>query len=114
MFARNGSNIDYVCTGTVKRGDVLVVNDLIAIAAVNGEAGKVIAAYTEGVFRLPKGTGELAQGKKVFWDASTKKVVATGDVALGIVWATAASTDTTVQVKLGIVWATAASTDTTE
>ena len=99
-FARNGSNIDYVCTGTVKRGDVLVVNDLIAIAAVNGEDGKVIAAYTEGVFDLPKDAGEMKQGKKVFWDASAKKVVATGNVALGIVWATAASTDTTVQVKI--------------
>ena len=99
-FARNGSNIECVCTGTVKRGDVLVVNDLIAVAAVNGEDGKVIAAYTEGVFNLPKGSVELQQGKKVFWNASAKQVAATGEVALGIVWATAASTDATVQVKI--------------
>lgn len=100
-FARNGSNFDYVCTDTVQRGDVIVVNDMLGVAAVNGEAGKTIAVYAEGVFRLPKGTGELAQGKKVFWDADTKKVVATGDVELGLVWATAASADTIVQVKIG-------------
>lgn len=101
MFARNGSNFDYVCTGEVKRGDVIVVNDMLGIAAVNGEAGKTIAVYAEGVFRLPKGTGELAQGKKVFWDDSANQVAASGSIELGLVWATAASEDTIVEVKIG-------------
>lgn len=99
-FARNGEVFDFVCTGDVKRGDVLVVNDLVGIAATNGEAGKNIAVYAVGVFNLPKGSVELQQGKKVFWNASANQVAASGEVELGIVWATAASTDTTVQVKI--------------
>lgn len=74
LFRRQGENLDYVCTEDVVRGDIIVINDVIGIAATSASTGDLIAVYMEGVFALPKGEEELKQGKKVYYDKTTKKL----------------------------------------
>ena len=118
LFRRQGENLDYVCTEDVVRGDIIVINDVIGIAATSASTGDLIAVYMEGVFALPKGEEELKQGKKVYYDKTTKKITATAPAAAlseaeepavlaeddkvlaGIVWEDAASSAGKVFVKI--------------
>ena len=65
LFRRQGENLDYVCTEDVVRGDIIVINDVIGIAATSASTGDLIAVYMEGVCALPKGGGDLIQGTEV-------------------------------------------------
>lgn len=111
LFRRQGENLDYVCTEDVVRGDIIVINDVIGIAATSASTGDLIAVYMEGVFALPKGEEELKQGKKVYYDKTTKKITATAPAAAA---ALAEAEEPAVlaeddKVLAGIVWEDAAS-----
>lgn len=112
MFKRKGENLDYACTADVERGEVVVINDTLGVAASTAKKDDVIAVYMTGVFMLPKDTATgLQQGKKVYWDPAAKKVTAdandgaesnpTAYIEAGIVWETALSNADKVQVKIG-------------
>ena len=111
LFRRQGENLDYVCTEDVVRGDIIVINDVIGIAATSASTGDLIAVYMEGGFALPKGEEELKQGKKVYYDKTTKKITATAPAAAAALSeaeepAVLAEDD---KVLAGIVWEDAAS-----
>lgn len=110
MFRRQGENLDYVCTEDVVRGDVIVINDVIGIAATSATTGDLIAVYMEGVFALPKGEEELKQGQKVYYDKTTKKITVTAPTAAAALAeeeeAVALAADD--KVLAGIVWEDAA------
>lgn len=112
MFKRKGENLDYTCTADVERGEVVVINDALGVAASTAKKNDVIAVYMTGVFLLPKDTSaELAQGKKVYWNPTAKTVTAAADdgassgatayLEAGIVWETALASAEKVQVKIG-------------
>ncbi len=64
--------------------------------------GDVAVVALEGVFTLPKATGAVTVGAKVYWDNTAKNITTTvgSNVFVGYAWAAQASGDTTVQVKL--------------
>lgn len=112
MFKRKGENLDYTCTADVERGEVVVINDALGVAASTAKKDELIAVYMVGVFLLPKDTAtELQQGKKVYWDQAAKKVTAAADdgaesnptahLEAGIVWENAPASADKVQVKIG-------------
>lgn len=114
MFRRQGENLDYVCTEDVVRGDVIVINDVIGIAATSATTGDLIAVYMEGVFALPKGEEELKQGQKVYYDKTTKKITATAPTDTEAATESLAEGQESValaaddKVLAGIVWEDAA------
>ncbi|MDR0542464.1 MAG: DUF2190 family protein [Dysgonamonadaceae bacterium] len=102
---QDGKTIQYKVTDTsVKSGDIVVIEDIAGIAVTDGAAGETIALNVEGVYRLPKDTGALNQGKKVYVKNTdgVKTIVgtATGNTFIGYAWATASAADTSVDVKL--------------
>lgn len=112
MFKRKGENLDYTCTAAVERGEVVVINDALGVAATTAPKDAVIAVYMTGVFLLPKNTTtELPQGKKVYWNPTAKQVTTDTDdgaesnptayLEAGIVWETALASADKVQVKIG-------------
>lgn len=112
MFKRKGENLDYTCTADVERGEVVVINDALGVAASTAKKNDVITVYMTDVFLLPKDTStELQQGKKVYWDTAAKKVTVdandgaesnpTAYLEAGIVWETALTSADKVQVKIG-------------
>ena len=64
-----------------------------------GEKGTLV---TEGVFKMPKASGEIAAGAAVYYDAASGNVTTTAnDNAAGWAVEVAESGDTEVLVKLG-------------
>lgn len=104
-----GKTIRYTVGDTsVKSGEVVVVGDMVGVAVTDGETGEDIALNVMGVYELPKGTGAIDQGKKVYVavdaEAGTKNIVATatGNTFAGHSWAKAAAGDSTIAVKLNV------------
>jgi predicted RecA/RadA family phage recombinase len=64
--------------GGVSSGEGVLIGALFGIAAFSAPAAAPLEIATEGVFDLPKVTGEtFAQGQKAYWDSTAKKVTST-------------------------------------
>ena len=102
---QDGIAINYkVKDEPVKSGEPVIVEDVVGIAVTDGAVGDTIALHVKGVYRLPKGTGKIDQGKKVYVNdtAGVKTIVGTasGNTFIGYAWSDAAPADETVDVKL--------------
>lgn len=89
--------------GGVSSGDVVIVGSIVGIATTDALAGADVEIETEGVFSLPKKTGDVfTVGALVYWDAipGEATVTATGNTVLGIAVQAAAGPAGTVRVKL--------------
>ncbi len=101
---QDGKVLEYPnATGLTIAGGSLVVFGTLAGIAVNdipeGESGS-IALY--GVFELPKASGAIALGDRLYWDAAAKNMTKTASVNIpvGACAAPAPTTAATVQVLL--------------
>ena len=99
---QEGEVLDYVCTGTVTAGDVVLMGHTVGIALTSGVSGDTIAVGVDGVFEVPKTTGSAwVQGNKLLWDVSATKfdvygaTPAAGDVMGAAVVAAAATSGAT-------------------
>jgi len=103
---QDGRVLDLTLSETVKSGEVIVQNKLVAVAVTDGRIGDIIAAHVEGVFRLKKlATAVFAVGAPVNWDASEKQAIAAAGAAgdtdsIGYAVAPAANGDAEVLVRL--------------
>lgn len=101
----DGKIMEYANAGSaIASGDVVVLPSGIGVAMVDiaATSGKGSVAL-EGVFSLAKEAPlVIAQGDKLYWDNSAKKLTktASGNRPAGIAWLAALSADTSVQVKL--------------
>lgn len=89
---------------TIASGDGVIIGDTFGVALGKGVTGDVIAVSVCGVYTLPKATGAISVGAKVYWDASAKKITATdasgANKLAGYAFASELSAATTVRVKL--------------
>lgn len=76
---------------------------LFGVAMNDGAIGDTVPLDTEGVFDLPKATGALTVGQKIYWDNTAGNVTgtATSNTRVGVCVAAAASGDATASVKIG-------------
>lgn len=72
-FVQNGSTVEWTNSGTaVLSGAVVVVGNLLGIAATDIGAGETGTVQIEGCFTLPaKSAATINQGDSVDWDVST-------------------------------------------
>lgn len=102
-YVCEGERIQVVTpSGGYVSGTGYLVGDKFCVASLTTAEGEVNVMYNEGVFILPKATGAIAIGKRVFWDDSAKKVTATAtaNTLIGYAYVAAASGDATMQVLL--------------
>jgi len=104
-LVQDGKTIQYkVETTPVKSGEPVIIEEVVGIAVTDGAVGETIALNIEGVYKLPKGTGKIDQGKKVYVNdtAGVKTITGTasGNTFIGYAWSDAAAGDDTVDVKL--------------
>lgn len=102
---QTGDVIDYVVPNgqSTTSGGVVVMGATAGVAITTNTPGQTCAVYMRGVFELPKTGGvALAQGAKVYWDATGGVVTATAlnNTALGFVAYTASTPGTKVAVNL--------------
>lgn len=105
-FRQDGKTLEYTNSGAaLASGDARVVSQEVGIAhddIANGEDGVL---HMEGVWRVPKATGQAwVRGEAVNVDVNgeftTGAAGGGGLTGAGIVWADAASGDTTGEVKI--------------
>ena len=104
-YVAPGNSIDYTPGSAVSAGDVVVVGDIVGIAARDIAASALGALAVEGVFAVAKATtstSAITAGAKLYWDASGEVVTTTAgsNKVIGYAIAAAAATDATVNVKL--------------
>jgi predicted RecA/RadA family phage recombinase len=96
----------------VASGAGVLVGLLFGVAIHAAASGAPVAIMTEGVFRLPKASGAINEGVRVFWDNTNGNVTTTTTSNNCIGWAVGpgnyASGATEILVRLGGPNATAA------
>ena len=97
-YIQRGDTVTLAAPYSVSGGDVVVIGQVIGVAAYDALAGTPVETALTGVFELP-GSGDI--GSLVYWDATAKQATATAgsNVALGHVVA-AGATAGTVRVRL--------------
>jgi predicted RecA/RadA family phage recombinase len=103
-FKQDGDKWDYTPSSAVAVGDVVVLNDTIAVADRPIAANALGAVAVEGVFEMPKASGAIGQGAVVYWDSTNSNVTTTssGNKRAGKAAVAAASADTVVRVALNM------------
>lgn len=74
---KNGKTTAYVVPNgqTVAPGDLIVQGNQPGVAIDGGTEGEDLELDTDGVFNIPKKTGEaFTVGQKLYWDATAKKL----------------------------------------
>ncbi|MGZ5302516.1 MAG: DUF2190 family protein, partial [Bacteroidia bacterium] len=73
-----GDVFDYTAGATIASGDPVLVGELLGVALVGGVSGDVIPVQVEGVFEIAKRThassAAMAQGSKLYWDATNSRI----------------------------------------
>ena len=101
-YIQEGEVVTLTAPYDVASGGGALVGSLFGVAMTTVANGAEGEFATEGVFVLPKASGALSQGAKVYWDNTNKVVTgtATGNTLIGCAIRAAASGDATVQVRL--------------
>jgi predicted RecA/RadA family phage recombinase len=110
-YIQRGEVLDFTVPSatTVTSGQIVSVGSIAGVAVTGGNAGDVIAVQLEGVFKLPKATGAINVGTKVYVNATGEITTAADDgatptpvahVAVGYAFETVASGAASVSVKL--------------
>lgn len=104
-YIYKGESLDYTnpsSENAIDAGDVIVLGTKarIGIAACDIPASGKGAIHMTGVFRLPKGSGAIAQGAAVYWTGTEITTTSSSNTPAGYAAAPAASGDEEIEVKL--------------
>jgi len=102
---QRGLTIDYTLTKDVKSGDVIVLEEMIGIAAVSGLVGEKIAVEIEKVWIIKANSSDsIKVGQKVYFDDKNKQLtsVSTNNTYAGRAMSAKTATAGTIDVKINI------------
>lgn len=103
-YVQPGDTLDLTApAGGVTSGQAALFGALFGVASVSALEGQKLAVKVEGVFSLPKATGNgLTQGQKAYWDDTAKKITgtATSNTLVGHAVEAAASAAVEAVVRL--------------
>ena len=87
-----------------KSGDLIVVGAIAGVAAFDAAAGDEVEVTVEGVWELPKASGQILEGARVWWDNVTGhnvvNALSAGLFPIGVAVKAAGTSDATVRVRL--------------
>ncbi|MBR0675004.1 MAG: DUF2190 family protein [Acetobacteraceae bacterium] len=90
-------------SGGILAGQGLLVGAFFGVAASDAAQNTSVECETRGEFELPKEPAlAIAQGARVFWDNTNRRITttATGNFQVGLATAAALAADATVRVML--------------
>lgn len=116
-YIQSGASIEVALGSgetTVKVGDGRLIGTMFGVVLSLTRAGQTVFSNQasaqgdiaivalNGVFSLPKASGAITLGAKLYWDATAKNLTTTttSNTFVGYAFAAAASGDTTVPLKL--------------
>ncbi|MFE3837914.1 DUF2190 family protein [Pseudogemmobacter sonorensis] len=103
-YVQPGNTVTFTASGTVTSGQPVTMGSLFGVAVTDATNGQSFEATLAGVFDLPKATGAVTAGAKVYFDASEGKVTTDDDeganALIGAAIEGAASDAITARVRL--------------
>lgn len=104
-YIQEGKALNYTPSGAdVLSGDFILLGSIGAIAKTDITDGKTGAVHISGVFSVPKATGAIAQGAKLYWSVANSNLTTTasGNTLVGVAADAAASGDANVKILLNV------------
>ena len=104
-YIQEGKALDYTPSGAdVASGDLVIIGTIAGIAKTNIADGKTGAVHICGVFSVPKATGAVTQGAKLYWSSANGNVTttATRNTLVGVAASAAASGDGSIPLLLNV------------
>jgi predicted RecA/RadA family phage recombinase len=103
-YVQEGKTLNYTAGADITSGQFVLVGTIGGVAKTDIANGKTGAVHVCGVFSLPKASGAVTQGAKLYWDDSESEVTttATDNTLIGVAAAAAASGDSNVHVLLNV------------
>lgn len=104
-YVQEAKALNYTPSGAdVASGDFILIGALGAIAKTNIADGKTGAVHVCGVFSVPKASGAVTQGAKLYWNSTNSNLTTTasGNTFVGIAAEAAASGDASVKILLNV------------
>lgn len=105
-YVEEGKVLQYTASGAdIASGDLVNIGNLAGVAITDIADGETGAVQIYGVFSLPKASGAISQGAKVYWDSANSNVTTTasGNTIIGVAATAHISGDTTANVLLNVV-----------
>lgn len=101
-FIQNGDTIDFVAKKAIKSGDVVMLQDLAAIAVTHVENNATGTGIVGGVWRVKaKQADDIKQGDMLYWSETDGATKTKGtDKKIGIAWSDSGTSSTEVDVKI--------------
>jgi predicted RecA/RadA family phage recombinase len=102
-YVSDGVGVYYKNAGeaAIKSGDLVVMGNIVGVSLVDIDVNTQGTVNIVGVWTLPKDTATaLTIGQAVYWDATNKKCVSTGDTYAGVAIYDALATDPTAAIKI--------------
>ena len=102
-FIQPGNTVTVTLTAAASSGDVVIVNNLVGIAATDGANGDDIEIQVTGVFELPKTSANTpGQFALAYWDTSAGEVTTTStdNTLIGVFTEAYGSGTTVANVRL--------------
>lgn len=105
-FVEEGKVLNYTPSGSsIVSGALVIMGNIAGVAVTDIADGVTGAVRISGVFSLPKASGAISQGGKVYWDSGNSNVTTTasGNTIIGVAATAHISGDTTANVLLNVV-----------
>jgi predicted RecA/RadA family phage recombinase len=101
-YVQRGETVTLIAPAAVLSGAGVLVGSIFGVAEYTAGSGDEVEVNLVGVFELPKATGAISQGAKVYWDNTAKNVTTTasGNSLIGAAVSAALSGAATVRVRL--------------
>lgn len=101
-YISDGNVLDYVAPSNIRSGQLVIMAELAGIALTDIKKGTVGAVQIYGIWELPKASGEVSVGAKLYWNATNFSLTtdATDNVYLGIAIEAASSDAELVKLLL--------------
>jgi predicted RecA/RadA family phage recombinase len=103
-YVQDGRTLNYTAGANIKSGDFVLIGALGAIAKTDIANGKTGSVHICGVFSVPKASGAITQGAKLYWSATNNNLTTTasGNTFVGLAAEAAASGDASVKILLNV------------
>lgn len=109
-YVKKGESINYtVPSGGVTSNDIVLLTDIVGVAASTGVENDVVPVYVSGVFEVAKNNSQAVTiGQKLYYDADNEELTTSSEGGspwgafplAGYASEAAGSSETVVEVKL--------------
>jgi predicted RecA/RadA family phage recombinase len=104
-YVQEGKTLNYTASGAdIASGDFVLIGTIGGVAKTDIADGKTGAVHICGVFSIPKASGAITQGAKLYWSTTNSNLTTTasGNTIVGVAAEAAASGDANAKLLLNV------------